>query len=79
MHSPRPKGSWGRPCCSWYQLRSSWCSGGLPAPYEHRVCHVTCWYKLWEKGHSLVPWLLDAHRLPTLRGGDGGGRHPVTI
>ena len=25
------------------------------------------------KGHSLVPWLLDAHVLPTLGGGDAGG------
>ena len=46
------------------------------APCAHRV---TCWNRLWGKGHALDPWLLDAHALPTLGGGDDGGRHPFTI
>ena len=31
------------------------------------------------KRSFLVPWLLDAHVLPKLGGGDDGDRHPITI
>ena len=50
--------------------------GGLLATRAHRV---TCWNKLWGEGHSLVPWLLNAHVPPTFGGGDDGGRHPTAI
>ena len=37
-----------------------------------------CWNKLWGKGHSLVPWLLDAPVLPTLGGGDDAYIQPLS-
>ena len=54
--------------CSWRH------QGGLLAPRARTVLGQTI-----GKGHALVPWLLDAHILPTLGGGDDGGRHPITI
>ena len=52
------------------------CSTG---DYLQRAQCVTCWNKLWGKGHSLVSWLFYAHVLPTLGGREDCGRHPITI
>ena len=63
----------------WHPLHCTWFWG--IACTVHTLCAycVMCWNKLWGKGQTLVPCLLDAHVLPTLGGGDDGGRHPITI
>ena len=61
------------------QLGSTGASGHRGGSLAQRAQHVTSWNKLRGKGHYLVPWLLDARVLPTLGGGDDGGRHPITI
>ena len=50
-----------------------WTGGALLAPLVHRVTSGT------NDGEKVIPWFLGAHVLPTLRGADDGGRHPITI